>query len=253
MSTHPLDCLEPSDRPLLDLMVEHIDDAMLLEIARYDYGDDVEIHLAALHQIRAKNIPVPLKWHPGEVLCLTRWTELDSLKTQDGGIFTRKHWMQLFACTALIWVSLDREDDENRVEHWTHIEDENSTIIQFLDSALYLGDDVSIAALKFLGWRLQSQIALIDEDFGSCSCYAAAMLLLCVSLNRCDPEIVSFLISMAYCNNEYWPLSKEIDECQLSQKWRDTIDRILLDPTVPDCAIEIYSLLGITTPKKTEI
>jgi hypothetical protein len=255
MSIHPLDCLEPSDWPLLDLMVEHIDDSILAEIAIKDYGHDAEIHLAALHQIRAKNIPVPLKWHPGEVLCLTRWTELESLKLLDGGISTRNHWMRLFACTALIWASLEPENDDDQGEYWNHIEGEESTIIQFLNSALYLGDDVAIAALKFLGWRMQYQIqrALIHEDFGNCPCYAVAMLLLCVSLNRCDPEIVSFLISMAYCNNECLPLSEEINECQRSQKWRDTIDQILLDPTAPDYAIEIYSLLGITTPKKTEI
>jgi hypothetical protein len=255
MLTHPLDCIEPADRPLLDLTIEHIDDAMLLEIARCDYGDDVEIHLAALHQIRANNIPRPLQWHPGEVLSLTSWTKLNSLKSQDRGISARNHWMRLFACTVLIWASLEPENDEDWNEYWYYIDGEQSRIIQFLDSALYLGDDVPIAALRFLGWRLQSQIqaALIHEDFGNCPCYAVAMLLLCVSLNRCNPEIVSFLISMAYCNNEYRPLSKEIDECQLSQKWRDTIDRILLDSTAPDCAIEIYSLLGITTPKKTEV
>jgi hypothetical protein len=65
MSTHPLDCLDPADRPLLDLVFGQIDDAMLLEIARCDYGDDVEIHLTELHQIRTNKIPVPLQWHPG--------------------------------------------------------------------------------------------------------------------------------------------------------------------------------------------
>jgi hypothetical protein len=238
MSTHPLDCLEPADRPLLDLIVEHIDDAMLLEIARCDYGDDVEIHLAALHQIRANNIPMPMQWHPREVLELTRWTEWDSLNPQDEKISTRNHWMRLFACTVLIWASLEPENYQNQGEDWYCIDGEDSTIIQFLDSALHLGDDVSIvsiSALKFLGWRMQCQIqrALIDEDFGYCPCYAVAMLLLCVSLDRCNPEIVSFLISMAYCNSEYMPISREID-CQLSQKWRDTIHRILLDPTIPD-------------------
>jgi hypothetical protein len=255
MSTHPLDCLEPSDQPLLDLMVEHIDDAMLLEIARCDYGDDVEIHLAALHQIRAKNIPIPLKWHPGEVLSLTRWTELDSLNAQDGGISTRNHWMRLFACTALIWASLEPENYVYQLGDGNHSEGEESTIIQLIDSALYLGDDVSLAALKFLAWRMQSQLerALIDEDFGECPCYTVAMLLLCVTLDRCNPEIISFLISIAYCNHEYIPISKEINDCQLSQKWLDTIARILLDPTAPDYAMQIYSSLDITTPKKTEI
>jgi hypothetical protein len=40
MSTHPLDCLEPSDRPLLDLVFDRVDDSMLLEMARADYGDN---------------------------------------------------------------------------------------------------------------------------------------------------------------------------------------------------------------------
>jgi hypothetical protein len=74
----------------------------------------------------------------------------------------------------------------------------------------------------------------IFEDFGNCPCYAVAMLLLCTSLDRGDPEIVSFLILIAYCNHKYIPIFKEINDCQLSQKWRDTIYRIFLDPTAPD-------------------
>jgi hypothetical protein len=234
MSTHPLDCLEPSDRPLLDLVFGQIDDAMLLEIARGDYGDDVEIHLAALHQMRSNKIPVPLQWHPGEVLCLTRWTEWDSLSSHS----TRNHWMRLFACTVLIWASLEPENYVYQLGDGNHSEGEESTIIQLIDSALYLGDDVAIAALKFLAWRMQSQLerALIDEDFGECPCYAVAMLLLCVSLDRCNSEIISFLISIACCNHEYIPIFNEIDNCQLSQKWRDKIHQILLDPTALDNA-----------------
>jgi hypothetical protein len=149
----------------------------------------------------------------------------------------RNHWMRLFACTVLIWASLEPENHQDRGEDWYCIDGEDSTIIQFLDSALHLGDDVSTAALKFLGWRMQCQIqrALIDEDCGYCPCYAVAMLLLCVSLDRCNSEIVIFLISMAYCNSKYIPISREID-CQLSQKWRDKIDRILLDPMASDYA-----------------
>jgi hypothetical protein len=242
MSTHPLDYLEPADRPLLDIVFGHIDDAMLLEIARCDYGNDVEINLAALHQIRANKIPRPMHWHPQEVLELTRWTEWDSLKAPNGEISTRNHWMRLFACTVLIWASLEPENYEDLGEE--------STIIQFIDSALYLGDDVSIAALKFLGLRMHSQLerALIDEDFGECPCYAVGMLLLCVSLDRCNPEIISFLISIAYCDREYIPIFKEINDCQLSHKWRDTIYRILLDPTVPDDARSIGASAWRSSP-----
>ncbi len=247
MPTNPLQRLEPADNPLLALIFDRVDDSMLLEIAKSDYGDDVDIHLAALHQIRTKNIPIPMRWHPGEVLCLTRWTEWDSLSTKDGAISTRNHWMRLFACTVLIWASLEPENYGYNGEDWNHIEGEDSTIIQFLDSALNLGEETSLAALQFLGWRMQCQMqrALLDEDVGNCPCYAVAMLLLWVSLfggatslEHRDPEMVSYLISVAHCN-ENFPISREIDECQLSQKWRDTIESILLDPTVPD-----YDRLG---------
>jgi hypothetical protein len=243
MSINPLQSLEPTDNLLLVLIFDRVDDSMLLEIARSDYGDDVDIHLAALHQIRANNIPIPMQWHPGEVLELTRWTEWDNLNPPDGAISKRNHWMRLFACTVLIWASLEPEHYEYNGENWNHIDGEDSTIIQFIDSALNLGEVTSLAALKFLGWRMQCQMerALLDEDFGNCPCYAVAMLLLWVSLvggvsslEYRDPELVSFLISVAHCN-ENFPISSEINECQLSQKWRDTIERILLAPTAPDC------------------
>jgi hypothetical protein len=244
MSTDPLESLEPADSPLLTLIFDRVDDSMLLEIARSDYGDDVDLHLAALHQIRANNIPRPLHWHPGEVLELTRWTEWDNLNPPDGEISTRNHWMRLFACTVLIWASLEPEHYECDDENWNHIDGEDSTIIQFLDSALNLGEETSLAALKFLGWRMQCQMqrALLDEDFGDCPCYAVAMLLLWVSLVGGDsaladrhPELLNFLISMAHCN-ENFPVSREINECQRSQKWRDSIESILLAPTAIDYA-----------------
>jgi hypothetical protein len=243
MSTNPLQRLEPTDKPLLTLIFDRVDDSMLVEIANADYGDDVDIYLAAFHQIRAKNISRPMQWHPGEVLELTRWTEWDNLHPPDGAISKRNHWMRLFACTVLIWASLEPENYEYNGEYWNHIDGEDSTIIQFIDSAMNLGEETSLAALQFLGWRMQCQMqrALLDEDFGNCPCYAVAMLLWvslvggASSLEHRDPEMVGFLISVAHCN-ENFPISREINECQLSQKWRDTIERILIAPTAPDYA-----------------
>jgi hypothetical protein len=40
---------------------------------------------------------------------------------------------------------------------------------------------------------------------------------------------------------------------QRADKWQDMVEQILLDSPALDYAIEIYSLLGIITPKKTEI
>jgi hypothetical protein len=252
MLTHFLDRFEPSDQPLLDLIFEHVDDSMLFDMAKADYGDDIDLHLAALHQIKAKNIPVPLPWYPAEVLCLARWTELDNLITQDGVVLQAKpstkrdHWIRLFACTVLIWASLEPENYEDDKGYWYYIEGESSTIVQLFESAINLGNEATIAALKFLSWRMKSQMqkAAIDEDFGECPCYAIAILLLYVSLfggaspigNQCDPEMISGLIAVAHCNNAYIPVHREISNCQRQQKWRDAIHQILLDSTASDYA-----------------
>jgi hypothetical protein len=57
-----------------------------------------------------------------------------------------------------------------------------------------------------------------------------AMLLLYVSLDRCDPELNHFLISVAYANGESLPISKVIAESLRSQKWKDITYRLLLEP-----------------------
>lgn len=246
--TSLLEQLEPSDQPLFALIFEHVDDSMLVEIAHADYGEDVDLHLEALQQCRSQNIPIPMPWHPGEVLALTRWTTPEQLKSQGREIEQRGQWMRLFACTVMIWASLEPENYEYSYAHWANLEGEDSTIIQLIDSALSLGDEASVAALKFLSWRMQAQFqrALVDEDedFGNCPCYAVAMLLLYVSIigeaaalePRSNPEIVNWLISIAHCNREYIPVSREINECLRSQKWQDTIHRILLDPTASNYA-----------------
>lgn len=56
-STTAFQRLEPADNLLLALIFNRVDDSMLIEIAKADYGDDVDIHLAALRRIRAKKHP----------------------------------------------------------------------------------------------------------------------------------------------------------------------------------------------------
>ena len=125
-STTPLQRLEPADNLLLALIFNRVDDSMLIKIAKTDYGDDVDIHRAALHRIRAENIPRPMQLRPGEVLELNRCTEWNNLHPPDGAITKRNHWMCLFACTVLIWASLEPENYEYSGEYWNHIDGENS-------------------------------------------------------------------------------------------------------------------------------
>jgi hypothetical protein len=230
--------LAPDDEPLLKLMAQHVDDSMLTVISKADFGDSAATHLEALHQIKAGNIPIPMPWNPGLVLGLTQWAEPDDPTRSDVPMGAVGHWMRLFACAVLIRASIELEDYDYQTEDWAYL-DEDHTVVQLLESALTLGHDTSLAALRFLGLRMQYQMKRlpIDEDIGNGTFYAVAMLLLCVSLDQGDPEMINFLISAAQFNDEYLPISKMIAESMQSQKWKDIIHRLLLEPTKsPACS-----------------
>jgi len=77
-----------------------LDDADLQSIARADYGNDSEEHLARLVDIaRLCELPSPLQWHPREVLELTRWSEPEQ---QDPGMAAKLSRQCAFACTVLL-------------------------------------------------------------------------------------------------------------------------------------------------------
>jgi len=63
-----LGSLEPDQDSLLSAISRHITDEMLAEIAKADYGQDKEKHLAALRLLRdeGKFVP-PMHWYPCEV------------------------------------------------------------------------------------------------------------------------------------------------------------------------------------------
>jgi hypothetical protein len=234
MSNDLLARLNPTDKPLFALLFQHIDDTMLAEISRADFGYDADIHLEALHRIREGTIPVPMLWCPGKVLDFTQWKEPNDSTAKDMQIKIRGHWIRLFACTVLIRASIELQDYEYNTEDWAYL-DGDETVIQFLDSALKLNSDTSLAALQFLAWRMQYQMQCpwLDEDMGNCPFYVVAMLLLYVSFDRCDPDVVSFLIAIAHADDEYLPISKILKESLRSQKWKDIIHSMLLDPTAP--------------------
>jgi hypothetical protein len=64
-----LSMLEPDQDALLSAISKHITDEILVEIARADYGQDQELHLAPLRLLRDQGILVePMHWYPCEVL-----------------------------------------------------------------------------------------------------------------------------------------------------------------------------------------
>ncbi len=77
---------------LLDLLSARLGAKSVKAIAGCDYGHDYDTHLATLQDILSTGlIPQPLRWHPREVLELTRWTE--GAKTD--------HVARAFACCVL--------------------------------------------------------------------------------------------------------------------------------------------------------
>jgi hypothetical protein len=91
----------PSQDALLDFARKRIDDSMLLEIARADYGCDAEAHLAALRPIRDEGSVVsPMQWQPGEVLELTSYCDPEQPEGppfEPGPTGRRGHLIRLFA------------------------------------------------------------------------------------------------------------------------------------------------------------
>jgi hypothetical protein len=61
---------------LFDWLRQQVADTMLESIAAADYDTESDKHHAALRQIRDEGqVPIPLPWHPREVLALRHWQE----------------------------------------------------------------------------------------------------------------------------------------------------------------------------------
>src|SRR4051812_38937288 len=109
LHTELLQKLNPDADSLISAISNDVDDAMLMDMAIKDYGDDVEGYLKELRKIRDEHI-VSVPWLPQEVLELTGWLEPE--KVYEGVISTpetirRDHIMRVFACAALLRARAD--------------------------------------------------------------------------------------------------------------------------------------------------
>lgn len=119
----------PISRPgdsskLLALLTAELHPDDLSDIARCDYGDDVELHLEQLQYIaRNLSIAYPLGWYPAEVLQLTRWNE--TARDATNGALIRTHRQRAFCCTVLMTAMSDPE---------SYHDGSNCTLIQLIES-----------------------------------------------------------------------------------------------------------------------
>jgi len=140
----------PSANALLDRARQDIDDKMLMEIAEADSGTNAHAQLAALRPIRDQGIiPVPLAWHPGEVLELIRSSRPDVPACRPGGTGRRGHQMRAFARAALL-----RAGAEPGNEDYDSASIAERSLGHCLVSAKLLGEEMSEAAARFLTWRI---------------------------------------------------------------------------------------------------
>ena len=144
----------PSADLLLDRARRHVNDEMLVEIARADYGNRADEMLAELRPIRDKGIiPSPMQWLLGEVLELTRLCDPEHPNAppfEPGPSGFRGHQTRLFACAVLFRAVAEPAsgyDDSSS----------DSTLAIALASAKVLGDEMSEAIGCFLTWQLSAR------------------------------------------------------------------------------------------------
>jgi len=152
--------LNPDANCLMVALSKQVDDAMLIEIAGADYGDDVELHLEQLRKIRDEQIILaPMLWHPREVLDLTRWDEPakgdENSRTSD--VIVRPHVIRAFVCAVLTRMNAEPLNSQL-------FDGEVDTIAGLLDSLPLLEPSMQEEALHFFAWRAQILPELDSES-----------------------------------------------------------------------------------------
>ena len=144
-----LTAFPPSANLLLDHIRPHVDDAMLMFIAKADYGQLANEMFTQLRPIRdTGSIPAPMGWL-SEVLELTRWTQCqpEAPPMWSSTEESRCHLTRLFACAVLLLA--------NEVPACRYYDSsQDSTLAQCLSSTKALGEVMSKALACFLTWKL---------------------------------------------------------------------------------------------------
>ncbi len=186
--------LYPPDREgLFDLLRSLVTEEMLLVIARCDYENDVDEHLAALKKIReGLELDHPLQWHPIEVLNLKRWsTPEHDHNFRDAVSF---HIMRAF-CTA----TLRRIPD---VHQNTSLFEPN-TLAPLIQSCEVLGSPFRESLLRQIVWSLE-EMELDDVDY---LFNAFGVLVAYVLQGPAEPSVVESLSRwMTYANEALLPV-----------------------------------------------
>jgi hypothetical protein len=165
---------------------------MLEEISRADYGMDADEHLAALIPIRGEmRVPTPMHWEPREVLELIRWSQPEDPGWKPGSTGARGHIMRAFCCAALLRAGAEPANVG-------YLIGENQTVIQLIESALFLSNGLPEATARFLTWRFPQMRSDDDErPFVAFGLVALAVLLGHASLAASDVDALADFVEEA--------------------------------------------------------
>ena len=207
----------PSNHQLLDVARAYVDDDMLEEIARADYGCDAELHLAALRPIRDSGImPASLGWQPREVLQLIRWSNPEDPNHKPGSTGRRGHQMRAFACAVLLRAAGESGEDDGSME---------ATLAQCLSSAKALGDEMNNAAAAFLTWGIP-RLACQDQWLFALSLIVVASRF---RPDRISEEMMCAMTAWVFAEEEQWRERYRLTQLPHEMKKIDEFEKYLGD------------------------
>jgi hypothetical protein len=183
---------------------------MLLEVARADYNEDVDAHLAPLKRFRdTREVPL-LDWTPREVLDLIRWSQPDDPNWGPEGHGTNGHLMRAFAC-ATLFKAYEREENRCRIDDGSF----NETAIQLVDSLRVLSGDLVPAGMRFFAWCV-AHLGPLHEDRFERTFLELALLALALNVPAISDGAIVALCK--FIDNEVQSLLPEM-------QWYATRDR----------------------------
>ena len=205
----------PSESTLLDWLRFRLSRAMLEEIARNDYSEEVEAHLAEIeNQLGSAPVLGFLPWNPREVLELERWNEPDFSWGEGPPTGAHGHLKRILACTILLRNTAFVAPATLTWEEQFFVEAAPATALQLLRSAISVGGEVPRLAVEFLLWVHERQPHPASRPF-----IAFSVLLLQTHTHvACEPPS-NLLATCAWVESEEASCRCALGKATESERW----------------------------------
>lgn len=219
-----LDEFPPDRLAAVEYLRHLVDEDMLREIARADYGDSEEKHFAKLEPVWSRGQVGELdSWYPREVLELMRWSEPEDPSWSPGSPGIRGHTIRAFCCAVLLAAPGGEPAKE--------------TLIQMVDSAQVLGGDALDSMARFLTHKIDTLGSEQDRPFFALALVAITYLRAHVLPASREGELADWLGNEEAAEREFlsnyapgyagdqWLFGLSFNDMR-NDRWRALIERI---------------------------